>query len=119
MDRSREERLKASRPNDRDPVCARANNKVPKYQTYPLTCYKKIEVRQFVDGLRDKWFAREPGTYCFFPPQWDITQTTKALIDIYNNYCPYPKRRDIDKICYTNAGNPESGLFGVVLFITQ
>ena len=65
-----------SRPNNKDPVSARANNKVQvlEHQTYPL---KWIEVRQFINGFRDKWIAREPGTYCFiFPPQWGIAETT-------------------------------------------
>ena len=105
-----------SRPNDRDPVCARANNRVPEYQTYPLTCYNKIEVRQYVNGLRDKWIAREPGTYCFFPRQWDINQTTNTLINIYNR-CK--RQRDTDKICYTNAQYPGNGNFGIVIFVAQ
>ena len=69
-----------SRPNNKDPVCARANNKVPEHQTYPLKCYKKIKVCKFNKGFKDKWIAREPGTCCFFPPQWSIAETTNILV---------------------------------------
>ena len=103
-----------SRPNDRDPVCARANNKLQEYETYPLKCYKKIEVRQFNDGFRDKWIAREPGTYCFFPSGWDIVETVNVLVGIYNR-CQ--NQRDPDKICYTNYPYPNGGSFGIVIFM--
>ena len=105
-----------SRPNNKDPVCARANNKLQDYQTYPLKCYKKIEVRQFINGFRDKWIARKPGTYCFFPPQWDIVQTAYILVDIYKR-CQ--TQRDGDKICYRNFEHPEGGSFGIVIFIAN
>ena len=103
-----------SRPNNRDPVCARANNLVP--NTYPLKCYKKVEVREYIDGLRDKWIARDPGTYCFFPLAWNITETVNIFVDIYNQ-CQ--RRHDHDKICYQNYLHPDGGTFGIVLFIAQ
>ena len=117
-----------SRPNNKDPVCARANNKIQEYRTYPLTCYGKIEVRQFINGLRDRWIARESGTYCFFPSQWNIVQTIKVLVKIYE-WCR--RQRDTDKICYKNFKStlfPEilgtslhhdEGSFGIVIFIAR
>ena len=103
-----------SRPNNRDPVSARANNKI-QHGTYPLTCYKKIEVRQYHKGLRDKWIARDPGTYCFFPSQWSISDTVEVLTNIYNR-CQGTQIRDSDKICYKNYKGQN---FGIVLFIKK
>ena len=102
-----------SRPNNKDPVCARANNKL-EYGTYPLKCYKKIEVRQFFNGFRDKWIPRQLGTYCFFPSQWCIVQTVNILANIYNQ-CQ--NQRDTSQICYKNYPNPDGGNFGIVIFI--
>ena len=101
-----------SRPGNRDPVCARANNKV-QYGTYPLNCYKKIEVRQYFNGFRDKWIRRDPGTYCFFPSTWSICNTVTVLRKIYNG-CQRAGSRDSDKICVQNY-NKEG--FGIVIFI--
>lgn len=104
-----------SRPNNKDAVCARANNLVQ--NTFPLNCYKKIEVLQTFNGLlRQKWIARTPGTYCFFPPHWSVVQTVTVLVDIYNR-CQ--NQRDRDKICYANYRNRNGGTFGIVIFIAK
>ena len=85
-------------------------------------------MRQFINGLRDKWIAREPGTYCFFPSQWSIVQTVKVLVKIYK-WCQ--RQHDTDKICYKNFKStlfPEildtslhhdGGSFGIVIFIAH
>ena len=107
-----------SRPGNKDPDCARATNKV-QYGTYPLSCYKKILVRQYINGLRDKWIARDPGTYCFFPSQWSISHTVTVLRNVYNG-CRNPTSRDTDKICYRNYNDATTGqTFGIVIFIKR
>ena len=105
-----------SRPNNKDAVCARANNIVQ--NTFPLKCYKKVEVLQTFNGkLRQKWIPRAPGTYCFFPPQWNTAQTVNLLVDIYNR-CQ--RQKDADKICYANYKNKHGGgTFGIVVFIAK
>ena len=104
-----------SRTNNKDPVCARANNKILVDTTFPLSCYGKLEVRQLLNGFSN-WIAWNPGTYCFFPLGWDIVETVNVFVGIYNQ-CQ--NKRDSDKICYTNYSHPDkSGTFVIVIFIT-
>ena len=96
-----------SRPNNTDPVCARANNKLQDYLTYPLKCYKKIEVRQFINGFRDKWNRALIAS--FHHSGTRFKQLANILVDIYKQ-CQ--TQRDSHKICYRNFEHPERGSFG-------
>ena len=101
-----------SHPNNKDPVCARANNKILADTTLPLSCYGKLEVRQLLNGFSN-WIARNPSTYCFFPSGRDIVETVNVLVGIYNQ-CQ--NKRDSDKICYKNYSHPDKpGAFGIVI----
>ena len=76
-------------------------------------------MRQYNSGLRDKWIARDPGTYCFFPSKWSIAYTVNVLRDIYDD-CQNQKSRDADKICYRNYNDATTGqTFGIVIFIKK
>ena len=103
-----------SRPNNVNPVCARVaeESKVTK-NTYPLECYKKIEVRQ----TEDKWIARKSGMdYCFFPSQWSIADTVNELTDIYK-YCMNKKKKTDEKgqICYKRSMK-HNNYYSIVIF---
>lgn len=76
-----------------DPPCAKASEE--RMNTYPLDCYKKIEVYQ---STTKKWIPRNyPSTYCFFDEDLSVKDTVKILTEIYND-CK--NQRDKDKICY-------------------
>ena len=102
-----------SRPNDKDPVCAKATNMLSENEYYPLKCYNEIFVHQSMDN----WIRRKirEGGYCFFPPKWSINDTVNILVKIYK-HCKNEKKHENAQICYKDYPHPVYGKFHIVIF---
>ena len=109
-----------SRPNDKDPVCATATEMLSENKYYPLKCYNKILVRQFINESMYNEIPRKTrkGGYCFFPPKWSIKDTVNILVKIHK-YCKGKEKHEDTQICYKDYPHPDNGkLFHIVIYFS-
>ena len=70
-----------SRPNGKDPTCARAVT----YDSHiaGLDCYKGEDV---YDAKNYEWVSRKPqDRFCFFPEKWSIEDTVGKIQDVFDD----------------------------------
>lgn len=92
-----------SRPNNQDPVCARACGSHNDYGV--IRCYEAVEVW---DEYTEQWVPRSEleNGFCFFPASWSIVDTVTNLQAIFNHCHDYIyKENNALRICGRNYKN--------------